>query len=276
MIDLPQVLSTVAEATNNKYIKTNDMSYLVHPGRRKVVVALNTVSRSTIDIKMPNAKPGNHRIEAQHIMNCLAMQNIDPREPWFKTGMATHNQPSKVLNERDDSFTAICATHQALARSGLRLWKSTITTFNNSCGVLNVYIDPSKVNPDEKMDVVYFRGIVSTVDFSDVLDTEKYPTVYWDYLLSLDTGNISRAVQLGEDRDLGPISDITIGYLEPRPVGPCMDIVLPGNLHKVFDLVDIYNCAFTSDPGEVNTVKIYNGKDSYGNAVSIKLSFNNS
>lgn len=220
------------------------------------------------------------RVDAQHTMNCLQMQEIDYSEPFHSINVHRVETPPHSKREFEDSVYTVTRLHQNLSRNGYRLWETNMVQQYGSLMVRNVYINSDEVQlliDDNKWDGEVTGTVLEahlvTTDFSELLDTNKFPNVFWDIRIDQTNGRVVLAERIDPhnkyQRDViiktsaSVVSDI-----------PPINAKIHHSIRKTFEVAYVTGLQLKSNPGRVDTLKNYRCVDDYNRPFNLLLRYN--
>jgi len=220
------------------------------------------------------------RVDAQHTMNCLQMQEIDYSEPFHSINVHRVETPQDSKREFEDSVYTVTRLHQNLSRNGYRLWETNLVQQYGSLMVRNVYINSDEVQlliDDNKWDGEVTGTVLEahlvTTDFSELLDTNKIPNVFWHIRIDQTNGRVVLAERIDPhnkyQRDV-IIKTSTSVVSDIPPIGA----KIHHSIRKTFEVAYVTGLQLTSNPGRVDTLKNYRCVDDYNRPFNLLLRYN--
>lgn len=220
------------------------------------------------------------RVDAQHTMNCLQMQEIDYSEPFHSINVHGVETPRDSKIEFEDSVYTVTRLHQRLSQNGYRLWETNIVQQYGSLMVRNTYLNVEEVQSlidankwDGEVTGTILEAHLVTTDFSQLLDTNKIPDVFWNIRIDSINGRVVLAERTDPHNKYQ--RDVII-KTAPSTVSdiPPINAKINDSLRETFYVAYVTGLQLTSDPGRVNTVKNYRCVDEYNRPFNLLLKYN--
>lgn len=220
------------------------------------------------------------RVTAQHTMNCLQMQEIDYSEPFHSINVHRVETKKELKREFEDSVYTVTRLHQRLCQNGYRLWESVTLQQYGSVMVRNVYVNETEVQQlldDNKWDGEVTGTVLEahlvTTDFSELLDTNKIPNVFWYIRVDQTNGRVILAERIDPHNKYQ--RDVIIKTSPSVVEGlPAINAKIHDSIRKTFEIAFVTGLQLTSNPGRVNTIKVYRCVDDYNRPVNLQLIYN--
>lgn len=253
------------------------------PQEGPFVRVVDPITRKQIAIaclELSPVKVLTKRVEAQHTMNCLLMQELDYSQPWCSLNLCHPDEKRSDVVALEDSVQAVFNLHTKLSQNGFRLWESNSIQQQNSLKIRNIYVRQDTVNNlidagdwEGEVTGVVLEAHLTTTDFSKVLDTDKIPGVFWAITLDHEQGRIGHAERIDPVNKFKADVKLSTGVSSVSDLPP-VEVKLNYTLADAFNVRHTTGMQITSQPGRVNTVKVYRCVDSNRRAFQLLLKYN--